>query len=307
MAQPSVNGYTRRGPSSYLKALFGLMRPRQWIKNGLVLTALLFPGEFFTSFSLWLTVAAFFAFCLASSGIYCINDAIDAGQDRLHPRKRSRPVASGAVSAAEAVATGTGLSAAALFLGFAVAQLLGLVILAYLIINLLYCTWFKRVVLLDVMSVAAGFVLRAAGGVAAIDVEMSKWFLAWVMLLSLFLAVAKRRHEVTTLDEADSHRGVLAEYPLALLDQLTAVLSGAVIVTYLLYVMESHRPSMFFLTSPLVTYGVFRYLYLVHRRTEGGSPDETLLSDWPLLATVVLWGVTSAGIIYLSRTAPFLD
>lgn len=306
LRQTSIEVYTRPGLLLRAGGFLRLIRPRQWIKNVLLFAALIFSGQLFNPSSVWLSIMAFASFCMASSGIYCLNDVIDAEQDSLHPKKRQRPVASGLVSIFEALTVGTVLSGTGLLLGFTVAPLFGLVILSYLIINLFYCTWLKRIVLFDLMSIASGFVLRAAGGAVAINVVMSKWFLANVMLLSLFLAVAKRRHEVTTVEQAARHRSVLTEYPVSLLDQLTAVLSGAVIVTYLLYVIESGRTSLFFLTSPLVIYGVFRYLYLIHRRAEGGSPDELLLSDWPLLITVILWGIVSGVIIYLTHAAPAL-
>lgn len=283
-----------------LWAVVRLLRPEQWTKNGLVFAALLFSGEMREAVSAALAALAFAAFCLASSSIYSLNDALDAREDRLHARKRARPVAAGLIAPGQAVALSVILAAAALYVGFTVKIGLGLSLLLYLGLNVLYCFVLKHVVLLDVMTVAAGFVLRAVGGGVAVGVELSLWFLVSVPLLSLFLAVAKRRHELVTLHEAANHRRVLTEYSAQLLDQMLAVLSGAVIIAYLLYAKDTTRPHLFILTGPLVIYGVFRYLYLVYRRSEGGSPDELVLTDVPLLVTVGLWVASVAAIIYLT-------
>ncbi len=286
------------GSKLWVWPVIRLLRPKQWIKNGLVFAALLFSGELLNLTAVWRSLAAFGAFSLAASAVYCLNDAVDAERDALHPRKRLRPVASGAVGRPTAFVLAALLAAAGLLAGFLLSPGLGAVVLTYLVINLSYSTWLKHVVFLDLLAVASGFVLRALGGAFAIDVLVSKWFLVVVMLLSLFLAVTKRRQEAVTVTDAAEHRQVLAEYPLSLLDQLVGILSGAVIVTYLLYALESDRPPLFFVTGLFVIYGVFRYLYLVYRREEGGAPDELLISDLPLLVTVGLWGVVSAAILY---------
>lgn len=293
-----ANGVAGTSPAVVsLWALIRLLRPEQWMKNGLVFAALLFSGRLQDLGSVGIAVLAFAAFCLASSSIYCLNDALDAREDRLHARKRVRPVAAGLVSPAQAVAVASFLAGGAVYLGFMVNIALGLSIVLYLGIQVLYCFVLKHVVLLDIMAVASGFVLRAVGGGVAIEVELSLWFLVCVPLLSLFLAVAKRRHELMTVESAASHRPVLTEYTPQLLDQMLAILSGAVIMAYLLYAKDTIRPQLFILTSPLVFYGVFRYLYLVYRRAEGGSPDELLLTDTPLLITVILWVAAVAAII----------
>ncbi|MGH2405698.1 MAG: decaprenyl-phosphate phosphoribosyltransferase [bacterium] len=293
-----VVGSPSLGIATVLWALVRLLRPEQWTKNGLVFAALLFSGRLRDPASAGLAALAFAGFCLASSSIYSLNDALDAREDRLHPRKRTRPVAAGIIGPGLAIAVSTILAAAAIYIGFLVNIALGLTIVLYLGIHVLYCFVLKHVVLLDVMAVAAGFVLRAVGGGVAIAVELSLWFLVSVPLLSLFLAVAKRRHELLSVEEAAHHRPVLTEYSAQLLDQMLAVLSAAVIMAYLLYAKDTIRPHLFILTSPLVIYGVFRYLYLVYRRSEGGSPDELLLTDVPLLVTVLLWVAAVATIIY---------
>jgi 4-hydroxybenzoate polyprenyltransferase len=268
------------------------------MKNGLVFSALLFSGRLLDSTFIWLAALAFASFCLASSSVYCLNDSLDAREDRLHPKKRFRPVASGLISPVQAIALAGLLAVSAVALSFAVDLGLSVVILVYLGINLLYTFALKQVVLLDVMAIASGFVLRAIGGGVAIKVQLSLWFLVCVPLLSLFLAVAKRRHELTTVEGAANHRAVLTEYSTKLLDQLLAVLSATLIMGYLLYAKDTTTPHEFMLTSPLVIYGIFRYLYLVYQRAEGGSPDELLLSDGPLLVTLALWIGATVVILY---------
>ena len=283
-----------------LGALVRLARPRQWVKNGLVFAALLFSGQLRDLASAQLALLTFIAFCLASSAAYSVNDALDAREDRLHPKKRLRPVAAGIISPAQAFGFAAALAAGALVVGFGISTWLGVVIFLYLGLNVLYSVRLKHAVLLDVMTIASGFVLRAVGGAIAIGVEMSLWFLVTVPLLSLFLAVGKRRHELVVIEGAVNHRRVLAEYSTKLLDQMLAALSAAVIMAYLLYAKEAVRPHLLILTSPLVLYGTFRYLYLVYQRDGGGSPDELLVSDVPLLATVALWAAVTAAVIYLT-------
>ncbi|MGQ0549322.1 MAG: decaprenyl-phosphate phosphoribosyltransferase [Armatimonadota bacterium] len=281
-------------------ALVRLARPRQWVKNGLVFAALLFSGQLSNVASVELAALAFLAFCLASSAAYSVNDALDAREDRAHPTKRFRPVAAGLVSPAQAIGLAVALAAAAVLVGFAINAALGLIIMLYLGINLLYSFRLKHAVLLDVMTIASGFVLRAAGGAIAIRVEMSLWFLVTVPLLSLFLAVGKRRHELVVIEGGPNHRPVLTQYSTKLLDQMLAALSAAVIMAYMLYAKETARPHLLMLTSPLVFYGIFRYLYLVYQRDAGGSPEELLISDIPLLATVALWATITAIVIYVT-------
>ncbi|HET8678713.1 MAG TPA: decaprenyl-phosphate phosphoribosyltransferase [bacterium] len=303
LAHERTRGQADAPPSraqTSLGAWVRLARPRQWVKNGLVFAALLFSGRLRDLGSVELAVLTFIAFCLASSAAYSVNDALDAREDRLHPKKRLRPVAAGTISQAQAFGFAAALAVGALVVGFAVNTWLGTVVLLYLGLNVLYSVRLKHAVLLDIMTIASGFVLRAAGGAIAIGVEMSLWFLVTVPLLSLFLAVGKRRHELVVIEGAVNHRRVLAEYSTKLLDQMLAALSASVIMAYLLYAKEAARPQLLMLTSPLVLYGTFRYLYLVYQRDGGGSPEELLISDVPLLATVALWALVTAAIIYLT-------
>lgn len=291
----------KRSPAApeRLWAFVRLARPKQWTKNGLVFGALLFSGRLVEPASVQHALLAFAAFCLASSAVYSLNDALDAPEDRVHPRKRHRPVAAGLISRTQAISAAAVLGGAGAVLGFSVNLALGLTVALYLAISVLYSLRLKHAVLLDIMAVAAGFVLRAVGGAEAIGVQMSLWFLACVPLLSLLLAVGKRRHELISLADPIRHRGVLSEYPSQLLDQLIAILGAAIIMAYLLYAMDSAKPYLLMLTSPMVIYGVFRYLYLVYHRAEGGSPDEMLLSDAPLLVAVAAWGIATGAVIYL--------
>lgn len=299
MAQPQFARADRPQAGLRLRALVRLWRPRQWIKNGLALAGLLFSGRLLDPAAIAGALAAFGGFCLASAAVYSLNDALDAEADRLVPEKRHRPVAAGLLSRRAAFWSAAVLACASLWAGFASGPGLGACVLLFLILNLLYSWKLKHVSLLDIMCVALGFVLRAVGGALAVAVVPSTWLLVCVMLLSLFLAVAKRRYEAATLPASGTgHRRVLADYPLLLLDELTGVLSSAVIVSYLLYVAEADRGPFFVLTGLFVIYGVFRYLYLVYSKAEGGSPSETLLTDIPLLVNVVLWAVTSVVMIY---------
>ena len=288
-----------------MRSIVRELRPWQWPKNFFVLAGVVFAHQLADPGQLLRAVIATAAFCMLSSASYVFNDLRDIERDRLHPRKRLRPLASGALSPAAgwAILTVLGL------LGLAACVLLGPRLLAvaagYLVLNLLYSTILKRIVLLDVMAVALGFVLRAVAGVEALAPrpELSPWLLVCTFFLALFIAVGKRRHERVTLDEAQLHRATLEEYPPALLDQLVPVVTGATVLAYSIYTISpatSMRiaPGRMVATIPFVVYGVFRYLYLVYRRGDGGAPSEMLFKDGPLLADLALWGVTILVLLY---------
>lgn len=280
--------------------VLSLLRPRQWVKNGLVLAAPLFSGQLFNPSAISPVLWTLGGFCLTSSAVYCLNDVLDVAEDRQHPRKRFRPVARGTITPRQAIGLAAALGLAGVAAGVVVNPAVGMILAAYMMINVLYSYALKDAVVLDIMTVAAGFVLRAISGGVAIGVELSLWFLVVVPLLSLLLAVGKRRHELLTLDGATGHRMVLDHYPIQFLDQLIAVLSGAVIMAYLLYAKDSTKPHLFMLTSPLVVYGMFRYLYLVYHEVDRGSPEDLMLSDVPLLVAVALWALATAAVIYLA-------
>jgi 4-hydroxybenzoate polyprenyltransferase len=292
------------------RALFVSLRPHQWTKNLVVLAALVFSKHLFEPDAVLRAGLAFAIFCVLSGAVYLVNDLRDLEQDRLHPQKRSRPLASGElpvgvarVAVAFLLAGGLGASLA-LGPGFAAAGLF------YVLLNLAYSFGLKNVVILDVLAISLGFVIRAVAGALAIDVRFSSWLLVCTILLALFLSLAKRRHELVSLDAAASeHRQILAEYSPYLLDQMISVVTASCVTAYAFYTMApetvaKYETERLALTIPFVLYGIFRYLYLVHRRERGGSPTDILLTDRPLLAAVALWAVAVVVIVYGAPGAP---
>ncbi len=287
-----------------LNSLIKLARPSQWIKNSLVLAALFFAGIADDSHSLILAISAAAAFCLLSSSIYALNDLIDCEHDKNHPLKKSRPIAAGEISTATAALFSFMLAAAGLFSAWLINFELFIVAVIFLLLNVLYSSWLKHVVILDVMTIALSFVIRAYAGAVAIEVAASKWMLINTLFLALFLAFGKRRHELVLLDdEATSHRQSLGKYSPYLLDQLISVVTASVVVAYLLYTFSSEVSSKLsteylYITVPFVVYGIFRYLYLIHYEEKGGSPTRVLIGDKPLMLDVILWLFTVIIILY---------
>ena len=286
-----------------LKAVLASLRPRQWVKNLFVLAGLVFAQKLLTPL-VWPALAAFALFCALSGAVYLFNDVADRDQDRLHPQKRLRPVASGALGTRPALGIAAGLLVGSLALGFLLSRGFGVVALAYAVLLLAYSAWLKHVVIVDVLVVAIGFVLRAVAGALAIGVAISGWLLICTILLALFLALGKRRHELLTLDaEAGRHRPILAEYSAGLLDQMIAVVTASTVTAYALYTMSPEtvakfRTQLLPATLPFVLYGIFRYLYLLYRRRLGGNPSELFLSDRALLVNTLLWMLAVLLIIY---------
>lgn len=284
-------------------ALLRTLRPGEWTKNLLVFAALLFGGRLLDPPSTTLALGAFVAFCALSGVVYVVNDCVDREQDRLHPTKSLRPIASGALSPPVALTAAAVLGAMALGWSFWIAPTLGLVSLSYLVLLTAYSLVLKHVVIVDVLTIAVGFVLRAVAGAVAIDVPISQWLLVCTILLALFLGLSKRRYELELLaDNAAVHRPILGEYTPYLLDQMIGIVTASTVMSYILYVAESDTAERFGattlgLTIPFPLYGIFRYLYLVHRRG-GGTPSELLLADRPLLVCVALWVVVVAIILY---------
>lgn len=280
------------------------LRPDQWTKNLIVFAALVFAVKLFDPAALALASAAFLIFCALSGSVYLINDVSDREADRLHPLKRLRPIASGALGAGAALGWAIGLSVVALAAAYALRPLFAVTAAAYLALFALYTHTLKHVVILDVMSIAIGFVLRAVAGGLVIGVPVSDWLLVCTILLALFLGLAKRRHEITALaDGASGHRRILEEYDPYLLDQMIAIVAAATLVVYVIYcaspdTAERFGTHLLVLTTPFPIYGIFRYLYLVHRKHGGGSPSDLLLRDRPLLGCVALWGIAVVTIIY---------
>src|SRR3954464_15917859 len=290
-------------------SLFVSLRPSQWTKNLIVFAALLFGQHgggpaFVDPQAISHAVAAFAIFCGLSGVFYLINDVADREKDRVHPLKRRRPIASGAVSPSLAIGTAVILAAGALAGAYALRPAFALVALTYVALLALYSGPLKHVVIIDVLTIAIGFVLRAVAGGVAIDVRIDHWLLILTILLALFLALSKRRHELVMLaDGATGHRPILEEYSPYLLDQMIAVVTASTLMAYIIYATspetaEKFGTSLLGLTIPFPLYGIFRYLYLVHQKAGGGSPSELLLADRPLLLCVALWGVASAAIIY---------
>ena len=280
------------------------LRPDQWTKNLIVFAALIFAVRLFDTAALALATAAFLIFCALSGAVYLINDVSDREADRQHPLKRMRPIASGALAPSTALVCSAVLIIAGLAAAFALRRSFGIAAASYVALVVVYSRGLKHVVILDVMAIAIGFVLRAVAGGLVIGVPISDWLLVCTILGAMFLGLAKRRHELTLLaDGATGHRRILEEYDPYLLDQMISVVAAATLVAYIIYCASPETAEKFgtqwlVLTTPFPIYGIFRYLYIVHRRDGGGNPSAVLLTDRPLLACVGLWSLTVVAIIY---------
>lgn len=295
---------TASTPFQTARYLFKAMRPRQWTKNLFVYAALLFDAKLLEIPLLLRTTGAFLLFALLSSAVYLMNDLADIEADRLHPTKRNRPLASGRLSPKLATGACILFIAGGLPLSFWLDWRFGLTALTYLVVQVAYSFWLKHIVLVDVFSVSAGFVLRVVAGVVVAQARnFSPWLYLTVTLGALFIAIGKRRHELTLLQgNADSHRKILAEYNLRLLDDMMNLVTAATAVTYAFYTFSApNLPSnhLMMLTIPFVLYGIFRYQYLIHVRGEGGSPDELVLKDKPLLIDFILWLIVVFLVMYV--------
>jgi 4-hydroxybenzoate polyprenyltransferase len=280
------------------------LRPEQWTKNLVVFAGLLFARELFNPVAFGRTAAAFAAFCVLSGIVYVFNDIMDREADRRHPVKSSRPIASGAISAGVAGGVAAVLAAGALVVAFGLSVSFGFVAVSYLLLQVLYSGPLKHIVILDVLTISIGFVLRAVAGAVVIGVPISHWLLVVTILLALFLALSKRRHELVMLaDGAVGHRPILGEYSPYLLDQMISVVTASTLVAYIFYCIspettEKFGTDLLGLTIPFPLYGIFRYLYLVHRREGGASPSQMLMNDRPLLVCVAFWALAVVVIVY---------
>jgi 4-hydroxybenzoate polyprenyltransferase len=295
-----------------LIALIQTMRPKQWSKNIVVFVPFVFTlNQAWQPFSgemyrlLGLSLVAFMAFCVLSGAVYLINDLADIEKDRLHPTKRNRPLPSGRLPKNVALAAAVSLLVLALAAAFWLRPWFGLIGLAYVAINVGYSLVLKHWVIVDVFAVSSGFVLRAIAGAVVMGVPISPWLYVVAILLSLFIGINKRRNELVLLEgEAASHRPALGDYTLPLLDEMTSVVTSATVMAYSLYTFSAEtlpKDHSMMLTIPFVIYGVFRYLYLIHVKHEGGDPSELLIKDRPLVVAIGLWGVTVIAILYLNR------
>jgi 4-hydroxybenzoate polyprenyltransferase len=293
-------------------SLLKAMRPKQWTKNGILFFPLAFTlNEYWTPFSpemyrfVALALAAFAVFCLLSGAVYLINDVADVEKDRLHPTKRRRPIASGQLNPRFALWAAIVLAAGSLVAGFLLSIPFGLIAAVYFAIQIAYTFSLKHIVLIDVFTIAAGFVLRAVAGAVVIQVAISPWLYICTVLLSLFLGFSKRRHELVLLnDQAGNHRQILREYTPDLLEEILSTVTSSTVMAYSLYTFTYEKLPQnhaMMLTIPFVLYGMFRYLYLVHSKNEGGSPEEVLLGDRPFLVNVVLWMLAVVAILYFFR------
>jgi 4-hydroxybenzoate polyprenyltransferase len=293
-----------------VRAVLVSLRPEQWTKNLLVFGALALSKHLFEPEPFARTVAAFLLLCGISGAVYLLNDVVDVDRDRLHPRKRLRPVASGALPIPTAIALSASFTAACLGGALALGIRFALCLASYFLLNVLYSFKLKNLVILDVLALSLGFPLRAVAGALAIAVEFSDWLLICTLLLALFLALAKRRHELVSLnDTAAQHRVTLTEYSPYLLDQMISVVTASCVTAYAFYTtapetVEKFRTERLVWTLPFVLYGIFRYLYLVHQKEQGGSPTDVLLTDRPLLLDVALWAVTIVVIVYTAEGVP---
>jgi 4-hydroxybenzoate polyprenyltransferase len=288
-----------RQAGTWLRAL----RPTQWIKNGVVFAGLVFGGKLLDPLAFAQSTLAFILFCIVSSGFYLVNDVVDRQADQRHPLKRLRPVAAGEITSRRALAAGMFLVAAALVCSLALGLPFFLAVLAYALLMAGYNLWFKRVVILDVFVIAAGFVIRAAAGALAVDVTISPWLLICTMLLALLIAFGKRRHEFISLPEARDHRRNLEHYSLTLLDQCVAIAAMGSLLVYGLYTFDAEsvpQDHRLMLTIPLVAYGIFRYLFLLYRRGDGGAPEAMLVTDRPLLISLGAWALMIGVLFYAS-------
>lgn len=284
---------------SKLNSLIRLMRPKQWTKNFFVLAALIFSKNLFNLKLLTINLLVLVLFCLASSCVYILNDIVDVEKDRCHPQKKFRPIASGEVSVKEAIVLNVILILAIFCSLYIIDIKILFIILAYLILNVLYSFKLKNVVIIDVMVIMAGFVLRVESGSIATNVILSPWLILCTVLLSLFLALNKRKSEILTLDEnRGNHRKILQEYSIELIDKMLTIVTPSILMAYSLYTFNSTQSKGMMFTIPFVLYGIFRYEYLMHSQNIGGKPEDIFTKDRPFLINILLWGISIAVIIY---------
>ncbi|HUI42910.1 MAG TPA: decaprenyl-phosphate phosphoribosyltransferase [Terriglobia bacterium] len=307
MATPANSAPLTAEPAAaaaHFSSLVEALRPGQWVKNGFVFAGLIFGQRLTEPRHVLLAALAAADFCMLSSAAYLVNDVLDCTADRQNPLKRLRPVASGRLPARTALLAAVLLALVALAGAWQLDRSFFLVAAFYVVLNLAYSAYLKRVMLVDVFMIAGGFVLRVVGGAVVIHVPMSSWLIVCTTLLALFLALSKRRHELVVLDDAAARRVSLAPYSAYFLDQLMVIVTASTVMSYVLYTLSADVRTKFpgkrlELTVPFVLFGIFRYLFLVHRREEGGNPARLLFTDPVLLTTVVLWAVSVVLLIYL--------
>ena len=304
-ATPAVAQLTERRPS-VVRAFWRGMRPKHWAKNSFVLASFLFtmdqPGIMGRALPAFIATVCF---CLVASAIYLVNDVCDAEADRLHPKKRHRPIAAGELSPRIALMGAGALVVAGVGGSVYLGGQFVLAVVGYVLLTISYSLWLKHIVIIDVMAVSAGFVIRAAAGAVAIGVSISPWLLICTTLIALLLSLAKRRAELAFVDTAEQHRRALEQYTVTMLDQMITIIAASTLMSYMLYTFlaaaTTNRPALM-LTIPLVVYGTLRFLFLAHRQEAGGI--EEVLKDRGILLTVALWGLASAFILAFDRLLP---
>ena len=283
-----------------IKGLIQLIRPKQWIKNCFVFAAIIFSGNFLNITMLYSNIVTFLLFCLTSSSVYILNDIVDIDKDRCHPQKKYRPLPSGKVSIKSAVILDILIVISVALLSFLYLDIRILFIFAvYFVINILYSFKLKNVVIIDVMIITFGFVLRVESGSIATGVQVSPWLFLCTILLSLFLALNKRKSEIITLkDKSANHRKILEEYSVAMIDNMLTIVTPSILMAYSLYTFSSVQSKTMMYTIPFVLYGIFRYEYLMDKKNIGGKPEDVFGSDLPFLVNIILWVISSLIIIY---------
>jgi 4-hydroxybenzoate polyprenyltransferase len=291
-----------------IAGIFKSLRPKQWTKNGFIFAALIFDLKLLQIEPLVKTTIGFIILCFISGTVYLINDLVDVEKDRQHPTKKNRPIAAGQVSIPVAMATAILLPAIMLPLSFLLNPVFGVIITTYLLLQIAYSFALKNVVVVDVLTIAAGFVLRVAAGVPLVAAErFSPWLYVFTTLLALFLGLGKRRQELVLLKGEAGTRAILKEYNLPFLDSMMSVVTTGTIITYAFYTFSApnlQNNHLMMMTIPFVIYGIFRYLYVIHVQGNGGAPDEVLLTDRPLQINIVLFGLAVFTILYAVSLTP---
>ena len=284
-----------------VKAVLELMRPKQWIKNFFVFAAIVFSGNFFNASVLRDNILTFILFCFTSSSIYILNDIVDIEKDRCHPDKKRRPLPSGRVSKKVAIILDIVIVVGIICFSYTILNIKILEVLAiYMFMNILYCFKLKNVVIIDVMIITLGFVLRVESGSIATGVQVSPWLFLCTILLSLFLGLNKRKSEIITLkDKRSSHRKILEEYSVHMIDKMLTIVTPSILMAYCLYTFSSTQSKTMIFTIPFVLYGIFRYEYLVDKDNVGGKPEAVFGKDVPFLINMLLWMMSVLVIIYL--------
>lgn len=287
------------------KNIFAALRLRQWIKNLLIFSALIFSGKLIETHFLLKTILAFLSFSLTVSGIYLLNDCVDLKQDLNHPVKKNRPLAKGLISLTESILTAVIL----FFISIAIAYFIDFnfvwILVIYIFLNLLYSKYIKHIIIVDVLFLSLFFIIRVLAGALIIDVTASFWLIICTFMLATFIGFGKRRHELVMLDKiAKEHRKVLQYYDAYFLDQMMAIVTTSTLITFIMYTVSAEAVANFgsvklLYTTPFVLYGIFRYLYLIHCKHEGGDPATLIVNDIPMIINMFLWVVSAMALIYL--------